>query len=895
MKNKIMILGILMLIISVNAEKQIEINTQTQLGGFNEDNYELKNTTHLIGVRFKTINGFILNNVTNITYALVGSPTVRCQLWREETPNVFIENSSGYLAFGGDILGVCNFTNSTLTANTYYWIGFKCDDCTDGVTEIHFYYGGSTYADASQGYSLLGTEWVTTDTETLDCYGAADPDSCQNVSIYGFNLTYTLTGRILDGATLQPIVTLPSIKLKRGSDTFLTFTDINGFYTISGLESGNYNYTLTEPSYTTIKGVITIIEDTQRDFLLYKDDLNLSVANLDLSFHNDDNSPLINQTIRFTYDSGTCGAGCSSLIGREYFFTTDSNGKIDTTLAGGEYKVDKVNWKIKRNIDDLYADFVYFQFYQDISQNFWLINENDLSNVTFIIIDSSTGLEIANATVSLISTRHSYYNYTSIDGEVNFSMIDGIYRLLIRHIEYYPYPSIEHYNIDIREVGITGDYTEYIFLLPTSKDKYSIYGNVSDNNYLPINATVYLRGNGTFKSQNASFYNFTNLSKNNNYFIYASQSGYFDTPEELIYLITNTRFDIVMENISDVSILSLTINETNNLSNVKAELMDITNQESFGIVVTYTNTTGGASFYNIIKNHQYRLTLSKAGYRTNVTVFNFNEINKTFEFEMVEIVNLYTFSGYVYRQGSSPDYGVKGAKVSIFGTNDFITYTDSTGYFEITDIPYDDYILNITKTGYFSLLFMALSVYADVTQNYYIVIEEDVFSIGIDVFTNETIGLEGVVIRIFTVETEDFISTDANGRAEINLPKGKYNVELSKDKYISLTGEIIVTKHGDVFEFTMSKKAPIDVRIDEKGFIGFMLQWTFFVAIIVFVLFAVFIVLILCSAILLTIDKIKSTSGSQVFFMVLMFIILIVLVISLPTLIVLIDKFGTMI
>lgn len=650
----------------------------------------------------------------------------------------------------------------------------------------------------------------------------------------------SLSGRVLDGATLGAIVTLPTIELRKGSYYRFDIADINGYYSIDELESGTYNYTVTEPGYNSAIGTITLEADTILDVLLFSSSLNTSSSSLDLSFLNDDNSPFINETIRFKYESGLCGGGCASLVGREYFLTTNSRGKVSANLANGEYQVDKINHQIKRNIDDFYAERIYFQFYSDSAQTFWLINLNEVNDVTFITIDSDTGLEVANASVYLVSTRYYYSNRTSADGEVNFSMINNEYILTIAHPDYYPYPSLEHYSIDIREIGISSDYTEYISLVPTSKDKYSIFGNITDNNYLPQNATVFIRGNGTFRRvDNVTFYNFTNLSKNNDYFIRATYPGFFDTPEFLIFLITDTRQDIVLENISEVASLTLDINESNNLSNVRAELLDITNQDSYGSVILYTNNSGGAIFIGVIMHHTYRLTLTKPGYKSNTTQLYFAEINQIFDFALIEMENVYTFNGYIYRQGSSPAFGIKGAKISMFGgSNDYQTYTDGNGYFEINDVVYDDYILNISKLGYFSKLFLPLSVYSDVSKNFYLIIEEDVFATGFQVNNNVSLPLEDVAIRITRDDQEDIVATDNNGRAEINLPAGLYEVELSKPGYHTITEEIVISRNGQIFEYMLLIATPRQVRgFGEADFFGFIKEFGWPFMLLAFIMF----------------------------------------------------------
>jgi len=432
-------------------------------------------------------------------------------------------------------------------------------------------------------------------------------------------------------------------------------------------------------------------------------------------------------------------------------------------------------------------------------------------------------------------------------------------------------------------------------LIPVGKNEYSIWGNITDNNGVAINASVYLEGDTKFLINNTAYstYNFSNLSVGKTYKVYARKTGFFDSRKELIYLLSDTRYDFILENITEVTKLFLYLNETNNVSAIKAILKDETDIFKGGVKIQYTNMSGQTEFSGIIENHVYELELSKSEYYSNTTTISFHKDNVSLEFTMIKENKTFSFSGYVYREDTN--YGIKGVKVSLGGERDYAGYTDSTGYFLIENIVLDHYILNVSKIGYFAKIFVPLHIHNNVIQNYYLTIEDDVYGTGFSVKTNQSILLGGVKITIISGDQEEYISTNSDGYAEINLPSGKYNIHLSKDKYESLNEEIIVAEISEIFEFELNPVPEIDFTIDKISFVNVILKYGFIIMLLVLGGFVGVIILLLIYNLADLVDRIKKTSSSGIIFMILGLILMILFMIALPLIITFIEKLGNII
>lgn len=647
--------------------------------------------------------------------------------------------------------------------------------------------------------------------------------------------SYALSGHVYDAATMEAIVTLPVVDLEYNSTHSTDICDIEGYYTIGNLEAREYNYNVSEPGYISATGSLIIDGNTTRDFYLLKTTANVSYKSVALTFIDSFDNRVANENFKFTYMGP-----CSCLIGNEYYYSTDSNGVITDEFFEGDYRVQKDGYIIRDSLLDAYSNYVEFSVYDDPTvKTFYVLNLNQTSNVTIYVVDSATGDYIQNAAVRLISTQGYYLNYSGIGGDAKFVLPNNDYILKISHADYIDYPNEEHYFIDERVLDIAGNYTEYILLIPTTETLFSIYGNITDNHGVAINASVKIRGNGTYQIQgNVDFFNFTNLSGNQNYLVSANSSGYFDSGDYLVYLITNTRLDIMLDNISEIANLNLTIIEDFNVSGIRAELTDVTNMNSYNSVIKYTNGTGEAVFSGLIHYHRYKLILSKPGYKTNTTYLNFYDNSRTFHFNLTEMENRYTFSGYIYRSGTG--FGIQGVTLELYqdgGNDTYQGVTNSEGRFEISDIEYGDYILNITKIGYFSNLFLPLNVYSDIEKNYYLESVEEVVGVRFFVTDNQSVGLADAAIRIVRDEEQEIISTDDNGNAYINLPKDKYSVELHKEGYESITDEIIVSKDGDTFDYQMEASLGDYQSFGESDLFGFWNTWGWLFLLVASILF----------------------------------------------------------
>lgn len=140
---------------------------------------------------------------------------------------------------------------------------------------------------------------------------------------------------------------------------------------------------------------------------------------------------------------------------------------------------------------------------------------------------------------------------------------------------------------------------------------------------------------------------------------------------------------------------------------------------------------------------------------------------------------------------------IVGATVSL--TETLTGTTDENGEVVISDVPYDEYTLTVTKEGYADY---SESLTVDEDKDINITLTAvDTLTITVDNGADPAVAIEGATITI----GETTKTTDENGGAEFEeLPYGDYTATISADGFTSTTESIAFRSNHKSFTVSLT-------------------------------------------------------------------------------------------
>jgi len=729
-------------------------------------------------------------------------------------------------------------------------------------------------------------------------------------------ISYSLSGYIYDGELSTPIF-LSAIQLYQGGTLqYTNITGEDGYFDIPDVLIGHYNYTISAEGYPSYNGTIYIAGDTILNTYLYLPN-STNIFSVDITFLDKDLLGVSNVGVTFEYIEG---AECA--IGTQYLYFTNSFGKVNSTLPLGTYAIRLNTYQIREYIIDEWSWEVYLMVNHDLTRTYLVRQIGNIYNTSIIVLNGSNGEELNG---SLVYLSNEFITYTGTSGEdgngqVDFLTTIGIYDLTVnaQHLGFQLYPSPIISGFEISEINVTMNETYYVILTLESSNIYNLTVIVYDINNNPIeNVTIHLSGDGAYTRYGDFFFdnltdtngtaNFTDIPLGN-YEIYANKTGYEDSQIFFESISTNYYLIIQLLNITQVTDLNITVNESNDLSNIFCRLEDITYNCNYGDrgclnqdnQVRYTNLSGIALFSGIHEYHHYEIEFIKNGYQTFTQIFRINNTNITYHFTMPEINYTSDFHGFIYFRPSVGGLrGINNAILTLI-SSDNITYTsisnphpinNADGYFIFENLDRELYTLNITKTGFVDRGNIRVDLRYGNLLNDYFLEGDNIRAVRITVFwrnENDTFmisRLENAKIKMYEDLQEDsafYFSTNPQGEANEFMPSGSYNIEISKDGYTTITDKIIITNINEEYEFTMIKEdiRPDDIRdyisINQRTFFSFIINYGWIIILIIIGLVALSTMLMSLADIKESLNKI-GFGISMIIIMIIIFTIILLL------------------
>ena len=663
---------------------------------------------------------------------------------------------------------------------------------------------------------------------------------------------YSISGRVIDAVTLEPIVTLPTIKLDNG--TYTAICDIDGYFSFSNVEAGTYSYAISEDGYVTQTGTIVVDSDiTNWNTALYPESYSENLTSYTFFFINSDNIAQSNVSIKLEYVDG-----CPCLIGNEYYRTTDSDGKISGYLMKGTYRLSNPFHLIN------YEQYIDIDIYSPISKTFILMSVNGTWNASFQIYDYETNDWLSGASVVLYSDSYYYSGSTDLEGKISFNAISDTYYLSIMKSGYYSYPCDMAYLGDYgvtqewsaegeetecyKKIDLSANYSEIIALVPTSYLKYNLSIAVLDctNASMPYisGIALYLEGKGTIvylenKTSVNGYVTFFNLTAGDYKYWFVDSTGEYQQEypdfKYPITLYSDTTLTECMLKTSAIQTYNLTLNEQNQTSGITCQLMD--SDGMYYNQIKITNTTGSIQFSGLREYWDYDLRCAKNGYYDYTTYISVYQTNIIHNFTMQKAIPVYTMSGTVYYAGTTT--AIPNVKVEINASKNNIQYSDSQGYFSFSGLENGKYSIQLTKEGFFNYSSEFEIKNQDVVIPYELTSLNELYKFTICTTDNQSNPLKDTTITIDNSELEitQYLSTGQDGCVQFVEPKAVYQITAEKEGYLSFKTEKTVSADNQKWIFILQKKEIEEFEFGETDFFGMIADYGWSILALVFGLF----------------------------------------------------------
>lgn len=394
----------------------------------------------------------------------------------------------------------------------------------------------------------------------------------------------------------------------------------------------------------------------------------------------------------------------------------------------------------------------------------WDINVGNYMTLFGYVFDNSTLETINNAQVIIHNPDLSnYWGYTDINGyyeitgifEGNYTSWIEIGELLTSYIDV-------DYNINITQTQCGTKLCRYDYYLQP------LTGNSLITVYF-IDYTNYSSSGGWMDY----LYNFT----------YSVRSSLY-SPEKEILRIENgvvavEESDIISikKNISGLPGVTQYIQYYVKSTNMYENIFEINKTGYYAFYSQYYIEGGGDSSYDYADSFEYPIYSDVVLWHNMRNLSDFQEWNISFHFV----------------DGSNTSIDLEGVSATLYNMNNFSSYiliSNESGVTEFLNMNEGSYKLMVSKNNYFNVELMNIELYSNAefeismykdTQNI-MTIDGKIKDCDLSVYLNE---VELKFKHVVTLNNYSCMSNE-NGYFSITLPKGEYNIILSKEYYNDL-------------------------------------------------------------------------------------------------------------
>ncbi len=529
-------------------------------------------------------------------------------------------------------------------------------------------------------YSLSFTKSGFSDT-TISSLSFEDGDSKTinvNISLLSGELhghTYTADGNTLPEAT---------IKLNRGSKNYIYATsDENGYYSLTSLAAGNYSVSASKSGYRSSQSFNFTISSSDSVASFDFTDFQRNTAQVIGSVIDEATSnPLAGAEVSITGDNGSASALSGS--SGDFLLSNLFPGDYQLTASLQNYSIAPVSITIGDTTTVVRQDLIMTKTTGTISGA--VVNQLGASLGFAVSVKASSGEHI----YTLQSDADGNFIFEDVAPDSGYTVSTDIYA--------------EGYVNAVKEnVVVTANENNNIGELVVAVHNAKIYGNVG-----VADASVRLNddaGNPVSISQSDfnGDYDFSYLAEGN-YNLIPVKAGYLFSPQTQSVSVgigeeKNVNFTSV-PNIANLAVQ--TVGESG--APISQVSVTIVNSDTNFVQSISSNAQGNVLFLNIPAD-SYIVTPSLEGYSSspvNQTVALSAGDSTTISFTLMR--NEATISGKVFREltggGTLPLSGAVVEAKRISSGETFRAQTDSTGYYQISDLPRENFTVTVSKTGY---------------------------------------------------------------------------------------------------------------------------------------------------------------------------------------------------